>query len=361
MRIPKEEYNELLKKSKYILGDSYELKGNDMSNILNFHNSFKTDEFGKTDKTGISVLIIIETYFTKQSATDVKRRQLTEKIYNWCWDNNIPIFNTMVVLISLYIGLNQALDKAFAKFEEDFKSIYRFDFSNKERREFVYEESLKNFRESFDEFMNEPIKLSHDSFVYQELIRNTYNEIRKKVKEKINNTKLPLDQYFLDYKKVLNDIDKDEKKLMDIVTNPRQFSKIKQPNHFLNHLREDFEVTEQGEFIFGKHAQGLSIGYTNKAIILSLDKRVTIRELKSNLKVLNKFKKEESQVVIEFSENLIKFIEQRQDVAKIIPFKALSKELGITKNQAKNYAKKLFSINEKSFSSNFQDITLLDT
>ena len=355
MRMPKEEYNVILKKSEHILGESYELNGNDMSNILNFHNSFNTD------KTGISVLIIIETYFFKQSTTDIKRRQLTEKIYNWCWDNNIPIFNTMVVLISLYIGLNQLLDEVFTELEEDFKSIYRFDFNKEESKEFIYEESLKNFRESFEELMNEPIKLSHDSFMYQELICNTYNEIRKKVKEKINDTKLPLDQYFLDYKKVLNDIDKDEKKLMDIVTNPRQFSKIKQSNHFLNHLREDFGVTEDGEFIFGKHAKGLSIGYTNKAIILSLDKKATIRELKSNLKFLNKYKDKESQILIEFTENLIKFIEQRQDIAKIIPFKALSKELGITKNQAKNYVKKLFSINEKSFSSNFQDITLLDT
>jgi hypothetical protein len=266
----------------------------------------------------------------------------------------------MVILISLYIAIQQLAHEVIYKFEKDIDKTFFFDYKDEENRKLVYEDSLKNFRENFEEFMNEPIELPHDSLVYQELIRNTYKEIRNNVKEKINNKELPLDQYPLDFKKVLNDINKDEKKLIEIVSNPTKFSKIKQSNNFLNHLQTDFEVTKDGEFIFGGHAKGLSMGYTDKAIFLSLDTKTTIRELKRNLKYLEKYKTEESKQNINLTNNLIKFIEQRKETAKVIPFKALSKEMGITKNQAKNYAKKLFSINDKSFSNNFKDITLLD-
>lgn len=349
-----ENYDELLKKSEFILGDSYELTGNDLKKITDFHNSFKTEE------TGFSVLSTIETYWIEQSATNEERMQLTEKIYDWCWDNNIPIYNTIMILTLLYISLQQVVYQMFNK-DLDLKNFAEHmpNYKDEDMKKEVYNRVLTNFMNSFEEFIDEPLAVIHNPRVYQGIVRNTYKEIRNKVKKNIDNIELPLDQYSLNYKDILDDIKRDEDELLKIINNPKSFVKIKQPNHFLNHLIEDCSITKEGELIFGKHTEGLSIGYTSKAILLSLDKRSTIRELKSNLKFLKKYHDRNDD--IDFTIKLIKFIDQRKDISTIIPFKALAKELKITKNQAKNYAKRLFNINEKSFSKNFEEINILDT
>jgi len=233
------------------------------------------------------------------------------------------------------------------------------NYKDEDMKKEVYNRVLTNFMNSFEEFIDEPLAVIHNPRVYQGIVRNTYKEIRNKVKKNIDNIELPLDQYSLNYKDILDDIKRDEDELLKIINNPKSFVKIKQPNHFLNHLIEDCSITKEGELIFGKHTEGLSIGYTSKAILLSLDKRSTIRELKSNLKFLKKYHDRNDD--IDFTIKLIKFIDQRKDISTIIPFKALAKELKITKNQAKNYAKRLFNINEKSFSKNFEEINILDT
>jgi len=351
-------YAEMQEKTEFILGNSYELQNDDFKKIIEFHNSFKTEE------SGFSVLSTIETYFIEQHGINDKRIKLTEKIYDWCWDNNIPMYNTIMIFTLLYIPLQEAVYEIYNEMCNEDLNLKTFvesrpNYEGEDTNEFIHKEVLNNFMRSFEEFIDEPLAEIHNSRVYQGMARNTYKKIRTEVKENIDNMKLPLDQYTLNCKDVLDDIKRDEDELLKIIDNPKRFVKIKQSDHFLNHLRKDFSLTQEGELIFAKHAEGLSIGYTSKAILLSLDKRSTIRELKSNLKFLKKYHDRNDD--IDFTIKLIKFIDQRKDIGTIIPFKALAKELKITKNQAKNYAKRLFNINEKSFSKNFEEINILDT
>jgi len=359
LKIDKVEYDKLFNKAKFILGDTYILSNDEYIKIGIFYNSFKKE------KVEMSEMSTIETYFILQSSTDEERIKLTEKIYNWCWDNNIPIFNVVMALTGLYIGLSIALRKVITELQieigED-KDIFKYvpNYEEEDERDFVYSSTLDNFRNSLEIFMNTPNVLEHNPNVYKELVRNTYNEIKKRVKKNINSTTLPLRQYSLDWKVVLSDIENDESRLMEIIGNPKSFSKIKQENHFLHHLRyDDLDFDENQNIIFGGHTKALGIGYTQKAILLSLDKNIAIRELKTKLKHLKDYRVKDSQKLIVFTEQLIGFINQKK-YANMIPFKSLSKEIGITKNQAKNYAKRLFSINDNTFNKNFEDIKLFN-
>jgi len=356
LKIDTKDYEREYNKAKFILGNTHKLTATEVTKIQTFHNSFKTEE------TGISVLSAIEPYFIPHSATDEERLKLTEEIYNWCWENNIPMYNVLIVMIGLHIAINIVLKKFLYEATGDKSALeFMFDFECEENREHVYTEVLKSFRDSFEILMNEPILLKQEPKIYNELVKNTYCEIRKRVKKNIEDTKLPLQQYSLDWKLVQEDINRDEDMIKEIINNPKSFSKINQKNHFLHHLRyDDLDFDENRNIIFGGHTKGLSIGYSNKAILLSVDKQTSIRELRTKIKHLEDYKTEESEKLIRFTNQLIGFINQTKFTNNLVQFKSLAKEVGMTKNQAKNYAKKLFSINDKSFISNFEDTNLLD-
>lgn len=194
---------------------------------------------------------------------------------------------------------------------------------------------------------------------FQEILNNSYEEIKKRVHSLVGNTELPLSQYSINGAKIIDELDHEKVQFNEVFTNLKSLSKIEGENHFLSYLlRDNLEITDEYNLVFEGHTKALSLGYTDKAILLSLDKDSTIRELYSNLKHLRKYNTENSEELIIYTEKLIEFIRQKRN-ANIIPYKALAKELGITKNQAKNYAKKLLNINDKTFTNNFEDIRLL--
>jgi len=351
----KEMYNKEYKKAMFLLGNTHTLNKVEAQKIVAFHNSFKTE------KTGISVLSLIQPYYILPSSTDEERMELTEKIYNWCWDNNIPMFNTILFLTLLYIAVNTSLEKVLFEFMDD-KSIseHILNYGDEKNREYIISEVSENFKKSFEDFMNKPVELKHNAELYQKIMKNTYNDIKKRVKKSIDDITLPLRQYTLDWNIVRDDIEADQDTLMGIIGNPKSFSKIKQKNHFLHHLRyDDLDFDEDENIIFRGHSNGLSRGYTQKAILLSIDKDIAIREWETKLKHLRDYETEDSKILIQITEALIVFIRQKKYV-NMIQFKALAKEVGITKNQAKNYAKRLFTIGDKTFTKNFDDLKLLN-
>ena len=204
------------------------------------------------------------------------------------------------------------------------------------------------------------VTMVNNSKFYQKVLDNSYDEIKKRVIDKIDNTHLPLSQVKLRHKDVVVEIEHQKEIFKDVFTNKKILSKIKQGNHFLDYLKkDDLEITDDYKIVFKGHTKALSIGNTDKAILLSIDKDSAIRELQTKIKHLKDFKSPESEVLIKYTNHLIDFIKQKR-YATHVPFKALAKEVGITKEQAKNYAKKLLNINDKSFVKNFEDIKLLD-
>jgi len=149
--------------------------------------------------------------------------------------------------------------------------------------------------------------------------------------------KLPFKNLKHDEQAIINELEALESNTESMFTNKKIYAKYKTGNHFLANLQDDLCIDDLNNPYFKKFTEGLSIGYTSKAILLSLDKDSSIRELRTKIKHLEDYKSEESETLINFTNQLIEFINQKK-YANMIPFKALSKELGITKNQAKNYA-----------------------
>jgi len=340
-------------KALFLFSQEYKCNTEERFKIYEFNKSFKTEEKNFSGFTLQMEVFFVGEHLGKEGI------ELANKIYDWCWINNIPMFNVVNIMASIYIGQRALLDEIFNEYL-DMDSDMCFDFSDKNNHEYIWEQIQIHFLESIEEYVNTPRKLKLDEDMYRQLIVNTYEKIKENVLLNIKNAKIPLAQYSINQKDILDDIEQDENNLLSIIGNPRQFSKIKSEQHYLNHLtNDDLDYDEDGKLFFRGHSKALSLGYTNKAILLSLDKNSSIRELKTKIKHLEHYKTEESENLIEFTEKLILFIMQKRH-ANIIPFKALAKEVGLTKNQAKNYTKKLYSINDKSFSANFEHIQLLD-
>ncbi len=278
-----------------------------------------------------------------------------DSLHDFCWENNINLLGTVHFLVSW-----------------DFREISRIDrkkikLKTKEERNYV--EAVENLTDmetahsvylrliDVYNYVDRDLNISEYPEFFQRVLENSYDEIRDRVIRNIKNTVLPLCQQNLDEKIVLDDIEHQKEYTMGKLQNNKALSKIEQDNHFLSYLKKDhLEITDDYKLIFSGHTSGFSLGYTDKAILLSLDKKTTLRELKSSLKVLQKYKDENGHALMFLTKNLIEFIGQNKAYSKYIPFKALAKKMGISKNQVKRYAKELIGIREESFLKNFDDI-----
>ena len=171
---------------------------------------------------------------------------------------------------------------------------------------------------------------------------------------------MPLNQYKINQLEVIENLEYERITFRDLISNNMKRSKLLGKNHFLSHLvNDDIEITDDYNIVFKGHTESLTIGYTSKAILLSIDKDIVIRELKTKIKILTDFRQTQSDILIESSKTLIEFAETKR-YANYIPFKIIAKRMNLTKNTAKNYAKSLIKINEKSFKDKFDELNTLE-
>jgi len=163
---------------------------------------------------------------------------------------------------------------------------------------------------------------------------------------------LPINNISLDYDTIVDDMQHAHNITKNIFENKKSFSKFLQGNHHLAKLKDDLHLDFEHGLIFPNYTEGLLKGYTSKALLLSIDKNSTIRGLETKIRHLEDYALPESDKLISFTRELIEFIKQKKH-ADSIPFKIIAKYLGMTKNEAKNYTKKVLNINEKSFLINY--------
>ena len=205
--------------------------------------------------------------------------------------------------------------------------------------QFKIEEYLNSdlFMESFKKALDNSFQIAIDSF----------NDISL---DMLNN--LPISNISLDYDTILDDMQHAHNITKNIFENKKSFSKFLQGNHHLAKLKDDLHLDFEHGLIFPNYTEGLLKGYTSKALLLSIDKNSTIRGLETKIRHLEDYALPESDKLISFTRELIEFIKQKKH-ADSIPFKIIAKHLGMTKNEAKNYTKKILNINEKSFLTNY--------
>lgn len=339
--ISEEKVKELKRVEGIVMSNNHELTNYDTHRLIEFYNEMKGEGL----------------FFSDLFDEDIKKSvAFINKIFDFCWKKEVNLQESINFLFNVEITSIKLLRDLYIKLElfED-NELAEVDGNE------LYLELHKRLDEVCD-YANEHffpnLKVKPEAF--QEILNNSYDEILKRSTQSILNTKLPLNQYRIDDKAIVDEIKLHKEQFINIFTNKKSLAKIESGNHFLSYLRkDDFEITEDYKIVFKGHTKALSTGYTEKAILLSLDKDVAIRELQTKIKHLEDFHTEESQILINYALQLIEFIKQKR-YANHILFKSLAKELGITKGQARNYAKKLFNINEKSFIDNFDNIKLLD-
>jgi len=334
--------------------------------------------FGKDYELGLEKIqehVMYKTLETKKNNRDVyfilsglwgdkdKSISFIEAIEDFCWEYEINLKGLLIFCIgfdySEAIRLSKKTKVVGTVQEENY-----FNAINNYKKEDV----VKIIYEKFEEIISlrgETLDLGSSPNTFQQVLLNSYDEVKKQVLKTIDIVKPPLEQYRKDplrATRVLNEIEEEKRTFENILINNKSLSQIKNGNAFFSYLENDkIKITDDYKLIFEGHTKALSLGYTQKAIIVSLDKDNALRELRGNLKVLKKYHND-SEELIELTNTLIELIEQKK-YSNMVPFKALAKEMNITKNQAKQYAKKLtnlFTIKNSTFDNNFEKIKLYD-
>ncbi|KAB7889729.1 hypothetical protein [Poseidonibacter ostreae] len=279
-------------------------------------------------------------------------------ILTFCLQSSINMQGTLDILINCDIAFIKCIRKLFIS-----KDLINLKETHLEEITIEYERDLRKELliriEELSEYGNR-IQLNKYSNLYQEILNNSYEETIKRINNKINDIHLPFNQYKIDQSEVIQNLEHEKNTFNDLITNNMKRSKLIGNNHFLSHLvNDDIEITDDYNIVFKGHTESLVIGYTSKAILLSIDKNIVIRELKTKIKILTDFRQEESDILIEYSKTLIEFAQTKR-YANYIPFKIIAKRMNLTKNVAKNYAKALIQINEKSFKDRFDELNTLE-
>ncbi|BCD62650.1 hypothetical protein NitYY0826_C1532 [Nitratiruptor sp. YY08-26] len=133
---------------------------------------------------------------------------------------------------------------------------------------------------------------------------------------------------------------------------------LKDPNHYLNSLfndKLDIEVDKRRKDvkIFLKNIyKGYLIGFYEKGLLLSANKREIITELQRMQMYIKKLQKNEE--IIQELDTLIEFFKQDKRYEKYIPYKAIAKYTGMSKQQIKSLINAIS--NFQSYSKTYQNI-----
>lgn len=341
----KEEIKELKERKDIVLGSNFK------SGLDKVANNYLMPIFKNIHlKETTSFLSLSALYSIKKEEAVI----LLDDLHTFCWNYSVSIMGAAYFLIGFdcaeinrikrkKISLRTHVDKVY------YNAIH--DLNQKDAMVSIYlkmSEVYKSIDRDHD--------ISNYPKTFQQILINSFDEIRDNVIKEIQNFILPLDQINLKTEKIIEEIEHMKDISSDIFLNSHALAQINQDRHFLSYLKKDnIEITDDYKLIFSGHTLGLSMGYTDKAILLSLDKKSTIRELESNLKNLLKYKNIMDNIdeAIVFTEELINFIEQNKAHANYLPYKALAKHMGLSKNKVKRYAKQFAGINEGSFLKNF--------
>lgn len=327
--------------------DDYELTGEQIQLIIKFIEILRTRNNG----------LIFEGFFDENE----KAVNKLNDIFVFCMKNNINIAGTVNMLLNCEIACIKAMSKLFMI--DDIKDKLNLDDNYKQEMTIEDEQNIRNELGERIKELSEygcRIQMNKYSDLYQEILDNSNDETIKRINNKINDISLPLNQYKINQLEVIENLEYERITFRDLISNNMKRSKLLGKNHFLSHLvNDDIEITDDYNIVFKGHTESLTIGYTSKAILLSIDKDIVIRELKTKIKILTDFRQTESDILIEYSKTLIEFAETKR-YANYIPFKIIAKRMNLTKNTAKNYAKSLIKINEKSFKDKFDELNTLE-
>lgn len=154
---------------------------------------------------------------------------------------------------------------------------------------------------------------------------------------------------------VYEDIASNKNRIEGVFESKRAFSNFLRDNHNLSKLKDDVGITPIGDMIYPSLIASLVVGYTSKSLLLDVEKDSSIKQLKERVEVLNHYPSDGSGKLIDFTKEMIEFIEQKRNL-RTIPFMIIGKHLGLTGTEAFKLARKVLdSANETSFIANYKN------
>ncbi|MCT7577319.1 hypothetical protein [Aliarcobacter butzleri] len=285
--------------------------------------------------------------------------------------NDIKIFKEgyeLFIEISLYCKVDQAisllaLGKATNKIEKytlkkQGKNIkgYNFKYNDNEISSDIY--SIEKILNNFFNYSKLKVKRITDEQIFQlipnEIKQEAIEESFKMIQEKLKNMKLgkykdiDLTKYLKNNIQNINDSSEFEvhKDYMnEIFKNPQITSRLykKDKPHFMNKLSNDnlAYCKDTDSFYFKGLEESLFIAYTDKYLLINIDKQQAIKGLNEALKGLEILTNDEVEKQKTFIKELINLINNTN--TNYYTFKVIGKALGMNKNEARNYCKSILS------------------
>ena len=347
---------------------------------LIFDNSLLDDnsEFGKVIKVTTMYHNKAFDFSTKEKIKQLEKENYiiddlismvnTERGFNdlttLCMIYKINFIQTLDFLTFMYIPTSQLLNKLLMEKNQDLKKALEWTQS-----EDYYISIVEHIKNNLNEFIEKEDKKEDDhkkafdrifNSIKQEAMETTF----KMVQEKLKNMKLgkykdiDLSKFLKQEIKELDDFNLNKDYMNKIFSNPKITSRLYTKNnpHFMNKLSNDNLVycKDTDSFYFKKLEESLYIAYTDKHLLINIDKKQAIKGLNEALKGLEILTNDEVEKQKTFIKELINLIQNTN--TNYYPFKVIGKTLGMNKNEARNYAIKILNIvNPKVFNNQYEN------
>lgn len=281
-----------------------------------------------------------------------------------CMIYKINFIQTLDFLTFMFIPTSQLLNKLLVEENPNLKEALKWT------QEEDYQVSIiKHIQNNIKVFLDNEDKKEDDHKKAFKLISNSIKleameTTFKMVQEKLKNMKLgkykdiDLSKFLKQEIKELDDFNSNKDYMNNIFSNPKITSRLYTKNnpHFMNKLSNDnlAYCKDTDSFYFKNFEESLSIAYTDKYLLVNIDKQQAIKGLNEALKGLEILTNDE----IEKQKNFIKkFINLIQNTnTNYYPFKVIGKTLGMNKNEARNYAIKILNtVNSQVFNKQYEN------
>lgn len=347
---------------------------------LIFDNSLLDDnsEFGKVIKVTTMYHNKAFDFSTKEKIKQLEKENYiiddlismvnTERGFNdlttLCMIYKINFIQTLDFLTFMYIPTSQLLNKLLMEKNQDLKKALEWTQS-----EDYYISIVEHIKNNLNEFIEKEDKKEDDhkkafdrifNSIKQEAMETTF----KMVQEKLKNMKLgkykdiDLSKFLKQEIKELDDFNLNKDYMNKIFSNPKITSRLYTKNnpHFMNKLINDDLVycKNTDSFYFKGLEESLFIAYTDKYLLINIDKQQAIKGLNEALKGLEILTNDEVEKQKTFIKELINLIQNTN--TNYYPFKVIGKTLGMNKNEARNYAIKILNtVNPKVFNNQYEN------
>jgi len=268
-----------------------------------------------------------------------------DKLLDLCMVYDLSIFAFLQLEIKIREIENEAMIKAFKKSKNTALKLF---LEQQKDISILYDIIGSNI---FEYLGSEDVAIEYFLDMPQNIINSILDTTAKVACDELKKQDINLKKCSYDFDDAKEEIKANINILKAKFSNKKSLTKIK--TSFLRKIvLDDFAYSKKyNALYFDNYQKGLSIGYSNRAFLMGVDKTKALRELKMKLKILEDYPLEDGSKLIKTTKELIKLTEQKKHKDKI-PFKTIGKKLNMKATEVRNLIRGISTI---EFSNNSFD------